>query len=73
MKYEGVRRIDPATGTETIEDLVVEGGRLRRAPSKARGGSLLLAPGFVDLHAHLREPGFEVSETVASGARAALA
>ncbi|MBM4420708.1 MAG: dihydroorotase, partial [Chloroflexi bacterium] len=50
-----------------------EGGRLRRGPSKARGGSLLLAPGFVDLHAHLREPGFEVSETVASGARAALA
>jgi dihydroorotase len=34
---------------------------------------LLTAPGFIDLHAHLREPGFEESETVATGARAALA
>jgi len=32
----------------------------------------LIAPGFIDLHAHLREPGFEDSETIASGARAAL-
>jgi dihydroorotase len=34
---------------------------------------LITAPGFIDLHAHLREPGFEDSETVATGARAALA
>ena len=34
---------------------------------------LLVAPGFIDLHAHLREPGFEDSETIATGARAALA
>ena len=34
---------------------------------------LLTAPGFIDLHAHLREPGFEESETIATGARAALA
>lgn len=34
---------------------------------------LLAVPGFIDLHAHLREPGFEESETVATGARAALA
>jgi dihydroorotase len=33
----------------------------------------ITAPGFIDLHAHLREPGFEESETVATGARAALA
>jgi dihydroorotase len=32
----------------------------------------LVTPGFIDLHAHLREPGFEESETIASGARAAL-
>ena len=35
--------------------------------------SLITAPGFIDLHAHLREPGFEESETIATGARAALA
>ena len=33
----------------------------------------ITAPGFIDLHAHLREPGFEESETIATGARAALA
>jgi dihydroorotase len=41
----------------------------RRAAEK-RG--LLVTPGFIDLHAHLREPGFEDSETIATGARAAL-
>lgn len=48
--------------------------RPRSAPDRAaleREG-LLVVPGFVDLHAHLREPGFEESETVATGARAAL-
>jgi len=39
--------------------------------AKKRG--LITAPGFIDLHAHLREPGFEESETIATGARAALA
>ncbi len=41
-----------------------------RRPFEARG--LLVVPGFIDLHAHLREPGFEESETIATGARAAL-
>lgn len=41
-----------------------------RAELERRG--LLVVPGFVDLHAHLREPGFEDSETIATGARAAL-
>ena len=39
----------------------------------AQRRGLITAPGFIDLHAHLREPGFEESETVATGARAALA
>jgi dihydroorotase len=43
---------------------------LKRDAAKRR---LITAPGFIDLHAHLREPGFEESETVATGARAALA
>ena len=42
-----------------------------RRDAEKRG--LFTAPGFIDLHAHLREPGFEDSETVATGARAALA
>lgn len=43
---------------------------MRRAELEERG--YLVTPGFIDLHAHLREPGFEDSETIASGARAAL-
>jgi len=50
----------------TVNDIA----RVRRE-AEARG--LLVAPGFIDLHAHLREPGFEDAETIASGARAALA
>jgi dihydroorotase len=42
-----------------------------RRDAEKRG--LLVTPGFIDLHAHLREPGFEESETIATGARAALA
>ena len=43
---------------------------MERRELEARG--FLVTPGFIDLHAHLREPGFEESETIASGARAAL-
>jgi len=43
---------------------------MERRELEARG--YLVTPGFIDLHAHLREPGFEDSETIASGARAAL-
>ena len=43
---------------------------MRRGELEAQGH--LVTPGFIDLHAHLREPGFEDSETIASGARAAL-
>lgn len=43
---------------------------MERSDLEARG--YLVTPGFIDLHAHLREPGFEDSETIASGARAAL-
>lgn len=45
-------------------------GRAARADFERRG--LLVTRGFIDLHAHLREPGFEDSETIATGARAAL-
>lgn len=71
-----VRRIDPRTGEETVAELHIDGrgaARVTASTEKARAAMPLLVPGFVDLHAHLREPGFEESETVASGARAALA
>jgi dihydroorotase len=72
----GARIVDPASGRDEVGDVLVEGGRIA-----AEGGSagatvleaegLVLAPGLVDLHTHLREPGREDKETVETGCRAA--
>ena len=71
----GARVIDPAAGTDEIRDLAVVDGLIALEPDPAAeridGRGLVLAPGLCDLHAHLREPGGEAAETVASGARAA--
>src|SRR5262245_40177446 len=83
----GVRAVDPARALDATVDLVVEGGtiaRLRggaateeiRKAERARvidGRGLLLFPAFVDLHAHLREPGHEYKEDIRSGLAAAAA
>ncbi len=80
--------IDPATGTDALLDLLVVDGRIeeRRPPGtrgergttpsgtrviEARG--LVVCPGFVDMHVHLREPGQEHKETIETGTRAAAA
>jgi dihydroorotase len=70
--------VDPAAGREGAAELAVRDGRLARfawlTGADAEGideQGLLIAPGFVDLHAHLREPGNEDAETVASGLAAA--
>jgi dihydroorotase len=71
----GARVLDPSDGTDEIRELAVVDGRISSAPDRAAetidGRGLVLAPGLCDLHAHLREPGGETAETVASGARAA--
>jgi len=66
MNVTNVRRLD-AEGRERT-DIV----RLGDDAGRIDGRELLALPGLIDLHAHLREPGFEESETVATGARAAL-
>ena len=78
----GGRIIDPSQGLDAIGDLLISNGTI--AAVKAGGGlsapegtpeidatGLVVAPGFVDLHCHLREPGFEEKETIATGTRAA--
>jgi dihydroorotase len=81
MLLRGARIIDPATGRDGVADVLVAAGRIDDVgPGIDPAGAdvlecagLVLAPGLVDLHTHLREPGFEYKETIASGTRAAAA
>src|SRR5437588_10368432 len=75
------RVIDPASKTDAALDVLVDGEKIKEVapPGKiAAAGAevfdaqgLIVAPGFIDLHAHLREPGQESSETIETGTRAA--
>src|SRR5471032_1329894 len=75
------RVIDPASNTDLVADVLIVDGRVvgvgpNLPSSKAEvfdATGLIVAPGFIDMHVHLREPGFEHSETIESGARAAAA
>ena len=75
------RIIDPASKYDGVADLLVEDGRIAAigANLSASGAEILdaegmiVAPGFLDIHVHLREPGFEHAETIETGARAAAA
>jgi dihydroorotase len=82
---EGGRVIDPANQRDGVFDVVIAEGRIVefREPGTARGDSgarpvrifdargKVVCPGFVDIHVHLREPGREDKETIATGTRAA--
>ncbi len=73
--------IDPSQGLEAERDLLIRDGRIvaidehinEKGAEIFDAAGLIVAPGFIDLHVHLREPGFEYKETIASGARAAVA
>ncbi|CAN94432.1 Dihydroorotase [Sorangium cellulosum So ce56] len=87
LLFVGVRAVDPAQQLDDVIDVVVEDGVITRAGRGAatdelrradraeliQGDGLLLLPAFVDLHAHLREPGQEYKEDIASGLAAAAA
>lgn len=78
---QGGTIIDPSQGVEDVADLLVEDGRVSEIGKElsAEGaelfdaGGLMVTPGFIDLHVHLREPGEEYKETIASGVKAAVA
>ncbi len=73
------RVIDPASKTDASLDVLLDGERISKVGSNisaegaeifdARG--MIVAPGFIDLHCHLREPGQELSETIETGTKAA--
>ncbi len=79
----GGRVIDPATRIDAAADLLLKEGRIaaveptgkikERADQVIDARGLVVAPGFVDLHVHLREPGQSHKETIASGTAAAAA
>jgi dihydroorotase len=78
----GGRVIDPSRGTDGVADVLVEGGKIVAVGRGIEAGDgarvidatgKVVAPGLIDLHVHLREPGQEDLETVASGAMAAAA
>jgi dihydroorotase len=78
----GGRLLDPSQGLDETGDLLVSGGEIvncgaaNGTPDDAEVidcAGLIVSPGFIDVHCHLREPGREDVETVATGARAAAA
>lgn len=82
LLLRGGRVVDPASRTDRTADLLILEGRIAAvgkglaAPDGAEvmeAKGLVVAPGLIDLHVHLREPGNEDVETIASGARAAAA
>lgn len=75
--------IDPAEGQNSGKNLLIEDGKVtawlgqnEKAPEDAElfdASGLIVAPGFIDVHVHLREPGHEHKETIATGCAAAVA
>jgi dihydroorotase len=81
LRIRNARAIDPSTGLDDRLDLDIEDGRIASVGRDNPGvpdevveaDGLWLAPGLVDLHVHLREPGQEYKEDIATGTRAAAA
>src|SRR6202051_2168686 len=75
------RVLDPATKTDATQDILLDGEKIAEiaVPGKITGrdaeifeaAGLIIAPGFIDMHVHLREPGQESSESIETGTRAA--
>ena len=76
----GGRVIDPMQGLDEPKDVVLADGVVAKLlpPGAAAGGDeidvsgLIVSPGLIDIHVHLREPGFEYKETIETGSQAAV-
>jgi len=81
--YRGARVVDPVNQRDGLFDVLVEGDRIARVGRNIPAGGdvtvvelaadLVVCPGLIDMHVHLREPGQEHKETVATGTAAAVA
>src|SRR5512137_2416681 len=79
---QNARIIDPAEKIDQTGSLLIEGGKIawlgkagQKPPANdflvIKAENLIACPGFIDLHCHLRDPGFEEKETIATGTLAA--
>jgi dihydroorotase len=81
MIITGGRVVDPASGVDQITDVLIEDGRIAQvaqvdAPQDAEvidATGKIVSPGWIDVHVHLRQPGFSEKETVATGTASAAA
>jgi dihydroorotase len=81
LLIKGGRVVDPSQNLDLVGDIVVDDGQIASIGGSASNSGdevidaagLVVTPGFVDLHVHLREPGHEYKETIASGTAAAVA
>jgi dihydroorotase len=84
LLIRGGRVVDPAQGIDRVDDVLVRDGLivsvghaggqpLGRADETIDAAGLIVAPGLIDMHVHLREPGREEDETIETGTRAAVA
>ncbi len=82
LLIRGGRLVDPSDGVDEKCDILIEAGRVahrsknilpRGGDEVLDAGGLVVAPGFIDMHVHFREPGQEYKEDIESGTRAAVA
>jgi dihydroorotase len=81
LRIKGGRVIDPAQNLDQVADLWIKDGKIAGIGTGAEQGAAslldatgkIVSPGLIDMHVHLREPGREEDETIATGAAAALA
>jgi dihydroorotase len=81
LLLRGGRILDPVSGRDEIGDVLLEDGLIKAVESRIESPSAQVidvagkwvAPGFIDMHVHLREPGGEDAETIATGTQAAAA
>ena len=81
LLLQNVRLIDPSQGVDCVQDLLLEDGKVSQIGEHLSadgmevvdGTGLVAAPGLVDMHVHLRDPGLTYKEDVFTGCRAAAA
>ena len=80
LLIRGGRVVDPASGIDAVADVLLRDGKVaavgkvsEKADETFEAKGMIVAPGFIDIHVHLREPGQSYKESIATGTQAAAA